>query len=139
MLLDVVLALGIIALLALLVAPRPRAGVGEVELKAEAAQVAASFRTARADAIRERSHADVTVDPDARAIAYRGQLAHRVRDGVAVDWATSNLCPVVEGTRSLRFLADGRSCGAVMTLSASGRSTRLRVDWLTGRVEISDQ
>lgn len=60
-----------------------------------------------------------------------------IRDGVAMNWITSDRCPIRGGTRTLRFLADGRSCGGVMTLSASGREIELRVDWLTGRVEMS--
>lgn len=138
MLLDVVLTLGILALVVLLAVPRPRASVGPVELRAEAAQIAATFRKARAEAVRLQSQTDVVYDEAAGDIRYGGQSVHAIRPGIGVDWATSSLCPFMSGGRALRFLADGRSCGAVMTLSAAGKSMRLRVDWLTGRVEISD-
>lgn len=138
MLLDVVLTLGILALVVLLAVPRPRASVGPIELRAEAAQVAATFRKARAEAIRQQHQTDVVYDEATGDISFGGQTVHAMRPGIGVTWATSSLCPSLSQGRALRFLADGRSCGAVMTLSAAGRSMRLRVDWLTGRVEISD-
>ena len=139
MLLDVVLTLGILALVVLLaVPPAPRASVGPVELRAEAAQIAATFRKARAEAVRLQSQTDVVYDEAAGDIRYGGRACTRYVPGSASTGrppASVRSCP---GGRALRFLADGRSCGAVMTLSAAGKSMRLRVDWLTGRVEISD-
>lgn len=136
-LLDVVLALAILSLAAMVLMPRPRAGLSPVDLKAEAARVAATFRQSRASAIRSGGHADVLVDPLARSVKATGMAPLLVRDGVDLAWVTSNLCPVVEGARALRFLADGRSCGGVLTLAGGGASVQLRIDWLTGRVETS--
>lgn len=138
-LLDVVLALAVLSLAALVLMPRPRAGLTDVELRAEATRVAAQFREGRAAAIRNRTPADIFVDPRSGQVAAAGAQRPplRLREGVALDWMTSSLCPTVLGLRALRFLPDGRSCGGVLTLSANGRSVQLRVDWLTGRVEMS--
>lgn len=137
-LLDVVLALAVLSLAALVLMPRPRAGLTDVELRAEATRVAAQFREGRASAIRNRAPADIFVDPRTGQVAAAGaRHPLRLREGVALDWMTSSLCPTVSGLRALRFLPDGRSCGGVLTLSANGRSVQLRVDWLTGRVEMS--
>lgn len=131
-LLDVVLALAVLSLAAFVLMPRPHANLTDIELRAEATRVAAQFRQGRAQAIRDRTVSDIVVD------ARRGRVGSTsLRDGVELEWVTSNLCPLVDGLRALRFLADGRSCGGVLTLSANRRSIELRVDWLTGRVEMS--
>ncbi|MBZ9809191.1 MULTISPECIES: hypothetical protein [unclassified Mesorhizobium] len=136
-LIDVVAALAIVALAAFVLMPRPRSSIGAAELSAEAVRVSGEFRKGRAKALTTGSVADVTVDPGSGHIQVDGADPISIRDGVAVNWVTSDRCPVRGGTRALRFLADGRSCGGVMTLSASGRQIELRVDWLTGRVEMS--
>lgn len=138
-LIDVVAALAIVALAAFVLMPRPRTGIGAAELSAEAVRVGAEFRKGRAKALTTGRVADVTVDPGNRRIGVDGASPVAIRDGVAINWVTSDQCPIRGGTRALRFLADGRSCGGVMTLSAGGRAIELRVDWLTGRVEMSPQ
>ena len=131
------LALAILSLAAMVVMPRPRAGVSPVDLRAEAARAAAIFRQGRAAAIRDGGHSEVIVDPSARSVRTSAGAVARIRPGVDLTWVTSNLCPVVDGARALRFLADGRSCGGVLTLAGAGTSMQLRIDWLTGRVEMS--
>ncbi|MEO4001262.1 hypothetical protein [Mesorhizobium sp. CAU 1732] len=137
MLLDVVAALAIFALAAFVLMPRPRYTVGAAELSGEAVRISGEFRKGRAKALTTGSVVDVAVDPGNNRIQVDGANAISIRDGVALNWVTSDRCPIRGGTRALRFLADGRSCGGVMTLSASGRAIDLRVDWLTGRVEMS--
>ena len=137
-LLDVVLALAVLSLAAFVLMPRPRAGITDIELRAEATRVAAQFREGRAQAIRTRANADIVVDARQGLVGMAGAAGLvRLREEIELNWATSSLCPLVDGRRALRFLADGRSCGGVLTLSANGRAVELRVDWLTGRVETS--
>lgn len=136
-LLDVVAALAIVALAAFVLMPRPRSSIGAAELSGEAVRVSGEFRKGRAKALTTGSVADVRVDPGNKRIQVDGANPISIRDGVAMNWVTSDRCPIRGGTRALRFLADGRSCGGVMTLAANGRAIELRVDWLTGRVEMS--
>lgn len=136
-LLDVVAALAIVALAAFVLMPRPRSSIGAAELSGEAVRVSGEFRKGRAKALTTGSVADVRVDSGNKRIQVDGADPISIRDGVAMNWVTSDRCPIQGGTRALRFLADGRSCGGVMTLSAGDREIELRVDWLTGRVEMS--
>lgn len=136
-LLDVVLALAILALGALVLMPRPTAGVSASTLQAEAARAAAEFRRARAQALRSRGPVDVHVDPARRVIRYDGSEPLVLREGVRLSWITSSQCPLRDGGRALRYLADGRSCGGVMDLTSDRAAIQLRIDWLTGRVEMS--
>lgn len=136
-LLDIVAALAVIALVAFVLMPKPRSGTGAAELTAEGVRISAEIRKGRAKAIGSGGTVDVLVDADKRKVQVQGGAAITVRDGVDMRWVTSNQCPLRQGRRALRFLADGRSCGAVMTLSVKGRAIELRVDWLTGRVEMT--
>lgn len=136
-LLDVVAALAVVALVAFVLMPRQRSGAGPAELTAEAVRISAEIRKGRAKALVSGSTVDVFVDPDRRNVRVEGGTSISIRDGVDVEWVTSNQCPVRQGKRALRFLADGRSCGGVMTLSVRGKAMELRVDWLTGRVEMT--
>jgi len=136
-LLDIVAALAVVALVAFVLMPKPRSATGAAELTAEAVRISAEIRKGRAKAIGGGGTVDVLVDPDKRKVQVQGATAVTVRNGVDMRWVTSNQCPLRQGRRALRFLADGRSCGAVMTLSVTGRSIELRVDWLTGRVEMT--
>ncbi|MCO4318905.1 hypothetical protein M8997_017065 [Phyllobacterium sp. 21LDTY02-6] len=135
-LLDVVVALAIFALAASVLMPRPRSSAGAAELSAEAVRISGEFRKGRAKALTTGSVADVMVDTGNKLIQVDGANPISIRDVVAMNWVTSDRCPIRDGIRALRFLADGRSCGGVMTLSADGREIELRVDWLTGRVEM---
>ena len=136
-LLDVVLALAILALGALVLMPRPTSGVSASTLQAEAARAAAEFRRARAQALRLRGPVDVLVDPDRRRVQFDGSEPVELREGIHLVWITSSQCPIRNGRRALRYLADGRSCGGVMDLTGGRATVQLRIDWLTGRVEMS--
>lgn len=138
-LIDVIAALAIFALAAFVLLPRPYSRIGAAELSGEAVRVSGEFRKARVKALTTGGVADVMVDPGNKRIQVAGANPISIRDGVAIDWVTSDQCPIQGGTRTLRFLADGRSCGGVMTLSAGSRAIELRVDWFTGRVEMSSQ
>lgn len=137
-LLDVILAMAVIALGAFVLMPAPRGSIGTTELQAEAIRVAATFRQGRATALRSRKPVNIAVDPQRRTITSQSGSSVEVRQGVAMVWVTSDQCPISGGKRALRYLPDGRSCGGVLTLSAGGASVRLRVDWLTGRVDMSN-
>lgn len=136
-LLDVILAMAVIALGAFVLLPAPRGSVGVTELQAEAIRVAATFRQGRATALRSRKPINISVDPDRRLVSAQSGASVEIRQGIAMVWVTSDQCPLSGGKRALRYLPDGRSCGGVLTLSAGGASVRLRVDWLTGRVDMS--
>ncbi len=137
-LLDLVLTLAVIALAAYVLMPVPTHSLSHNDVKADAVRAAAIFRQARTDAIRSHAPIDVVVDAMDGFIFGPGEPL-QVRDGIRLVWSTSSQCPLDAGRRALRFLPDGRSCGGVLSLSGAGHEARLRVDWLTGRVELASQ
>jgi len=136
-LLDVVLALAILALGAMVLMPLPRATIGPTELRAEAVRAAAALRKGRTAAISGRRAVDIAVDTRTGAMTVGGLTVNEVARGVTIGWVTSDLCPVKGGVRALRYLPDGRSCGAVLTLASGAARAEVRVDWLTGRADLS--
>lgn len=137
-LLDLVLALAIIAIAAYVLMPVPSGGLSQRVVKAEAVRVAGVFRQGRTTAIRDGVVIDIVVDAMAGEIEGVGEPL-RLPDGIRLVWTTSSQCPLDRGRRVLRFLPDGRSCGGVLSMTGAGHEERLRVDWLTGRVEMASR
>ncbi|MCU0830247.1 MAG: hypothetical protein MUC58_01800 [Rhizobiaceae bacterium] len=137
-LLDVVLALAVMALAALIMVPRPVGGISRADMRLAGSDIATLFRQGRAHAMATGETVDISVD----ARAGRVNAAFRTSgitlpSGMSADWVASNVCPGSGGgRRDLRFLPDGRSCGAVLTLTGARLSAIIRVDWLTGRVDM---
>ncbi len=135
-LLDAVLVLAIVALAAYVLLPAPLGTLSSGAIRAEAVQVSARFREARTWAIAGHAPVDIVVDTATGEITGPGQPLNIRRD-VLLHWVSSDQCPLDRGRRALRFLPDGRSCGGVLTMSGGGHVAELRVDWLTGRVEMA--
>lgn len=134
-LLDAVLVVAIIALAAYVLVPVPSATFSKSDMLAEASAVAARFRDGRVAAIRARAPVDVVVDAAAGRVEGAGEPLALDRR-IDLTWLTSDQCPLDRGRRALRFLADGRSCGGVLRMKGGSHEAELRVDWLTGRVEM---
>jgi general secretion pathway protein H len=136
-LLDVVLALAILALAALILVPRPAAGVSRADMRLAGTEIAALFRKGRAQAVVSGAATDIAVNPnEGRVSAPFQERSYTLQRGIAMDWVASRVCPGSGEQRALRFLADGRSCGGVLTLNSGGMAVIIRVDWLTGRVDM---
>jgi general secretion pathway protein H len=60
----------------------------------------------------------------------------RVPDDVQVDAALASRCNQREAGQSVVFFASGMSCGGSIALSRLGAGYQIRVNWLTGGVEI---
>jgi general secretion pathway protein H len=136
-LLDVVLALAVLALAALVLVPRPTSGVSRSDLHVAGAEIAALIRHARARSVAGGLETDVLFNRRAGEVSSGFSDAKvTLPQGAMLEFVASSLCPVIEGERALRFLADGRSCGGVLTLGTRQLAAVIRVDWMTGRVDM---
>ncbi len=136
-LIEVVCALAIIAILAAIVVPALPRGTSRVRLESYAVETAAMLRADRNAAIRGRAQVATLVDPMARSIrsGATGRVI-RLPDDVTFDAALAARCNQrVDGT-TIRFFASGMSCGGVIALTRSGSGYEVRVNWLTGGIEI---
>lgn len=111
-LLEAIVALAIVALAWLLVAPALPDGLFRSELERSARALAAELREARARAVAEQREVAVSLD----------------RPGLAATAAEPGL---------VRFFPEGGATGAVIVLKSGDRAFRIDVDWLTGRVSLA--
>lgn len=131
-----IVVLAILALVGSLVMARGPQRSPTLELRGAASTIAGVLRAARTRAI--VGNASVTVQFDVRAGIVRsvGSAAHAVPAGTVMAVIT------MEGLgTSILFLPNGSSSGGRIELASSGRVAgvaNVTVDWLTGRVQASD-
>jgi general secretion pathway protein H len=136
-LLDLVLAVAILAFVLLVsLASLPR-GTTAARQAAYALEVAAVLKTDRTAAARTGHQVATRIDVAQRTIsgASNGQLI-LLPDDLSLDVIASDLCVAAPGRFAIAFAADGRSCGAVIRISKDTRAWRIRVNWLTGFVDV---
>ncbi len=129
--------LAIIGLLAAIVLPAiPRATSG-ARLEAYAVEVAALITQDRNAAVRQRTQVATQIYPPARMIV-SGATGRELRlpDDVAVDALLAARCGDRPSGGTIRFFPTGTSCGGVIALRRPGTGYQVRVNWLTGGVEV---
>ena len=136
-LLEMVSVLAIVGLAAAILLPRfPRESSGP-RLEAYAIETASLLKSDRITAIRRRSEIATEIDADARVIrsGSTGRTVH-VPDDVAFDSMLPRRCNQRRVVSTITFFATGTSCGGVIALTRFGSGFEIRVNWLTGNVEI---
>jgi general secretion pathway protein H len=136
-LIEMMCVLAIIALLAGIVLPAiPRATSGP-RLEAYALQAASILTADRNAAIRRHAVVATVLDSSARTIR-SGAGAGRVefpRD-VVFDALLARTCNGRAVGATIDFLPDGMSCGGAVGLLRGNSGYQIRVNWLTGGVEV---
>ncbi|HEY4921787.1 MAG TPA: prepilin-type N-terminal cleavage/methylation domain-containing protein [Xanthobacteraceae bacterium] len=136
-LLEIVCVLAIIALLAAIVLPAIPRATSRTRLEAYAVDVAALIMQDRNAAIRRRTQIATQIDARARLIVSgaTGRVL-RLPDDVAVDALLAARCGDRPAGGRINFFATGSSCGGVIALRRPGAGYQVRVNWLTGGVEV---
>lgn len=136
-LLEIICVVAIIGLIAAVLLPAIPRGTSQPQLKAYAVEIASLLTAARTDAIRR--HVDVTTDIDAAGRSVRSRSGRRtVHVPADVDMAAT-LAARCNGRMSgagIVFFPSGMSCGGVVSLTRSGIRYEVKVNWLTGGIEI---
>ncbi|WP_454918095.1 prepilin-type N-terminal cleavage/methylation domain-containing protein [Xanthobacter sediminis] len=136
-LLEVVCALLIVAALAAIALPRIPLGTSRPRLEAYAVEAAALLKSDRAAALRQGRLVATSVDAPAGRLR-SGSSGRTVR--LPRDVRIEALLPRQCGGRfvggEISFLPSGMSCGGVVTLARGAAAYEVRVNWLTGGVEI---
>jgi general secretion pathway protein H len=136
-LLEMVCVLAIIALMAAVLLPVIPRETSRSRLQAYALQAATLLKADRDAAIQH--HIDVATLVDAGDRAIRAGASHatlRVPADVRFDAVLPQTCQRQAALSTIRFFADGTSCGGTIVLSRFEAGFEVRVNWLTGRVEI---
>jgi general secretion pathway protein H len=136
-LLEIVCVLAIIALLAAVLLPFIPRETSRSRLQAYALQAATLLKADRNAAIRDRTNVATVVDAQARAIRSGASRAViRIPDDVRFDALLPQTCRQRAAFSTIDFFANGTSCGGTIALSRLDAGFEIRVNWLTGRIEI---
>jgi len=136
-LVEVIAVLALIALLAAIIVPGLPRGTSRAKLEAYAVETAALLKADRAAAIRRRATVATEVDMSARALRSRatGRAVYLPAD-VALEALLARRCDKRPAGSTIRFFASGMSCGGVIALVRDNLRYEVRVNWLTGGVEV---
>jgi general secretion pathway protein H len=136
-LLEVVCVVAILAILAATIMPAFSRGTSKSRLESYAVAIAALLKADRNAAVRRQTQIATEVDAPGRTIRSRttGRTVHLPND-VDMDAILTARCLRTPSGPTIRFLSSGMSCGGVIALRRAGSGFEIRVNWLTGGVEI---
>jgi len=136
-LLEMVCVLAIIAMLAAVLLPIVPRETSRSRLQAYALQIATLLKADRVAAISRRIGVTTFVDAGARAI-HSGATSDSIRipDDVRFDAMLPQTCRRQAALSTISFFANGTSCGGTIALTRFDAGFEIRVNWLTGRIEI---
>jgi general secretion pathway protein H len=136
-LLEVVCVLAIVTILAAIVVPALPRGTSRARLESFAVETAAMLKADRNAAIRNHVQIATIVDAPQRVVrsGATGRVI-RVPDDVAFDAVLAARCNQRRADQTIQFFASGMSCGGAIALTRLGIGYEIRVNWLTGGVEV---
>lgn len=136
-LLEMLLALSLLALAAGLAAPRLGVLPASRLVMADADAATALLRRARLAAVAGNRMVSVVFDVEARSIAADGQTVRLNRSHIWTLRTGAALRPA-DGHGRMIFYPDGSASGGQLRIAHDARAALVRVDWLSGRIEASD-
>ena len=136
-LLEMVCAIAIIAIIAAVLLPIVPRNTSRARLQAYALETATLLKSDRNAAILGRADVSTLVDAPSRAIR-SGATSQTIRipDDVRFDALLPQTCQQRAVLSTISFFADGMSCGGTIALARLDMAYEIRVNWLTGRIEI---
>jgi general secretion pathway protein H len=136
-LLELVCVIAIVSILAAIVIPALPRGTSRARLESFAIETAAMLKADRNAAIRNRVQIVTEVDAPLRIVrsGATGRVI-RVPDDVTFDALLAARCNQRPAGQTIRFFASGMSCGGAIALTRLGVGYEIRVNWLTGGVEV---
>jgi general secretion pathway protein H len=139
-LIEILCVLAIIGLLAAIILPAIPRATTRAKLESYAVQTAALLKSDRNAALRRRIQVATQIDAAARSIR-SGVTGRSIRlpDDVSLQAMLASRCADRNAGRSIDFFPSGMSCGGVIALARPGMGFEVRVNWLTGGVEIVPQ
>ena len=135
-----VCVLAIVAMLAAILLPRMPTATSQPRLEAYAVEVAALLKADRNAALLRCGAVSAVVDARARTVrSGSSPWIILVADDVVLDELLPQRCNGRPGLSTISFFASGMSCGGTIRLTRFGSAIEVRVNWLTGGVEIVPQ
>jgi general secretion pathway protein H len=139
-LIEILCVLAIIGMLAAIILPAIPRSTTRTKLESYAVATAALLKSDRNAALRRQIQVTTQIDAAARSIrsGVTGRVIRLPAD-VSLDAILASRCADRSAGRSIDFFPSGMSCGGVIALSRPGMGVEVRVNWLTGGVDIVPQ
>jgi general secretion pathway protein H len=136
-LLEVVCVVAIIAMLAAIILPAIPRGTSQARLEAYAIETATLLKSDRDAAVRRRIEVATEVSALSRAVrsGATGRVL-RVPGDVVFEALLASRCNQRAAGTTINFFGSGMSCGGTIALTRRGSGFQVRVNWLTGGVEV---
>ena len=136
-LVEMVCVIAIIAMLAAILLPHISRATSRPRLEGYAVETASLLKADRTAAMRRRVPIATQVDASERYLrsGSTGRVL-RVPDDVSFSATLPIRCNDRPAFSTISFFATGMSCGGTIVLSRLGAAYEIRVNWLTGGIEI---
>ena len=136
-LIEIVCALAILAIVAALALTAYPRGTTPQRLSGYALEIAAILKSDRNAAVREGAPVSTSFDGRQRSVR-SGASGARVDlpDDVGFDALLAQRCGERRTGSTIDFFPSGASCGGVVAISRGDVGYEIRVNWLTGGVEV---
>ena len=139
-LIEILCVLAIIGLLAAIILPAIPRSTTRAKLESYAVETATLLKEDRNAALRRRVQVATQVSAEARSVR-SGASGRVVRLPADVTFRAmlASRCADRGAGRLIDFFPSGMSCGGVIALARPGMAYEIRVNWLTGGVDIVPQ
>jgi general secretion pathway protein H len=139
-LIEILCVLAIIGLLAAIILPAIPHTTTRAKLESLAVETAALLKADRNAALRRQVRVTTQIDAEARSIrsGVTGRII-RFPNDISMEAMLASRCADRLGGRSIDFFPSGMSCGGAIALARPGMGFEVRVNWLTGGVDIVPQ
>jgi general secretion pathway protein H len=136
-LLEMAGVVAIVAMLAAILLPLAPRATSRQRLAAYAVEAAALLKADRTAAMRRNAQVNAQVDAPGRVIrAGSTRRVVQIPDDVSFQALLPLTCNERPARSTISFFGSGMSCGGTIVLSRLGTGFEIRVNWLTGGVEI---
>lgn len=136
-LLEMTCILAIVGLLAYVALPSVPKATSRPRLEAYALETAALLKADRLAAIRGGAQIATTLDRATQTIrSGASRQAIRLPRDVGFDALLPERCGATFAGPTIAFFPSGSSCGGTIALSRPGSTYHVRVNWLTGSVDV---
>jgi general secretion pathway protein H len=139
-LIEILCVLAIIGLLAAIILPAIPRATSRAKLESYAVETAALLKADRNAALHRQIQVTTQIDAAARSIrsGVTGRII-RLPNDISIDAILASRCADRNAGRSIDFFPSGMSCGGTIALTRPGMGYEVRVNWLTGGVDIVPQ
>lgn len=138
-LVELIVVLGIVAMIMLLALPRLGDLAPGQELRAAAEELRADIRRVRNTALAESRETVLMIDLESGTWqSDDGRVSGRLPEGAELAITVARQEQAGENAGGIRFYPDGTATGAQLTISSGERALLLSVDWFDGHVLIGE-